>query len=204
MELIALIVAGAAEVFHTTRYLPRHRHIGHGLRDPPNDVQHYPLLACASAENTSWTKSPRYRDPAADRPARWWDLGELGPAGKGCTSRAPMPTASGTSSCSASPLATADRAYRKPGRRHERRGRAAKRGHTGGNARPAARFDPSGDLDDPGLQLLEALRNQRVVAGDDQLFLARELVDPVEPCEHFRQARDDLGRLAGLDVAEEV
>jgi hypothetical protein len=30
----------------------------HRPRDPQGDVQHYGLLAYASAENTSWTKSP--------------------------------------------------------------------------------------------------------------------------------------------------
>lgn len=43
------------------RLSPSALSVGHAPRDPQRDVQHYYLLACASAEDTSWTKSPRYR-----------------------------------------------------------------------------------------------------------------------------------------------
>ena len=88
---------------------------------------------------------------------------------------------------------------RQPGRRL--RDRRALRGGRGGREVRAA----SRDLDDPGLDLLEALAHLRVVAGDDQLTAARASSWIVS------KAASISGRLvmicdglAGLDVVIEV
>src|SRR5713101_3412294 len=62
----------------------------------------------------------------------------------------------------------------------------------------------SGDLDYAGLDLLEAVGDERVVAGDDQLLLAGEGVDGLEGLEHLGQVGDDLHGLARLHVVVEV
>src|SRR5438094_2642164 len=67
-----------------------------------------------------------------------------------------------------------------------------------------AGIEPSGDLDDAGLDLLEAVGDERIVAGDDQLLLAGERVNGLEGFEHLRQAGDDLHGLARLHVVVEV
>src|SRR5207247_5230486 len=62
----------------------------------------------------------------------------------------------------------------------------------------------SGDLDDAGLHLLEAVGHLRIVAGHHQLLLARERVDGLEGVEHLGEAGDDLHGLARLHVVVEV
>src|SRR5262245_53009871 len=60
------------------------------------------------------------------------------------------------------------------------------------------------DLDDARFHRLEPIGHQRIVTGHDQPPGAGQPVDRLEGGQHFGQVRDDLNRLAGLDVPVEV
>src|SRR6185436_4051798 len=61
-----------------------------------------------------------------------------------------------------------------------------------------------GDLDDPRLHLVEALRHLGIVARDHPRGRAGQLVDALEALEHLREVGDDLHGVPPLDIPVEV